>query len=184
MGASYSYFSEEQLTEYQELTYFTQKEIIHCYDRFRALDPKAIDKDLHAKIQQRKIVHLPELMVNPFRDRICKIFSTSGDGDLTFEDFLDMMSVFSEGAPKYVKVEYAFRIYDFNGDNYICRKDIKRILDRLCGSNKLSTENVKAVVQNIMNGADLDEDEKLSFSEFENCIQKAPDFVNSFQIRM
>ena len=36
------------------------------------------------------------LQVNPFRDRICKVFSSSGDGALTFEDFLDMMSVFSE----------------------------------------------------------------------------------------
>jgi len=30
---------------------------------------------------------------------------------MTFEDFLDMMSVFSDNAPKSVKVEYAFRIY-------------------------------------------------------------------------
>ena len=49
--------------------------------------------------------------MNPFRDRICQVFSSSGDGNLTFEDFLDMMSVFSENAPKNVKVEYAFRIY-------------------------------------------------------------------------
>ena len=36
------------------------------------------------------------LQVNPFKDRICKVFSSSKDGELTFEDFLDMMSVFSE----------------------------------------------------------------------------------------
>ncbi len=30
---------------------------------------------------------------------------------MTFEDFLDMMSVFSENAPKSVKVSYAFKIY-------------------------------------------------------------------------
>ena len=36
------------------------------------------------------------LQVNPFRDRICKVFSSSKDGDMTFEDFLDMMSTFSE----------------------------------------------------------------------------------------
>ena len=51
-----------------------------------------------------------KLQVNPFRDQICKVFSSSGDG-LTFEDFLDMMSVFSDAAPKNVKVEYAFRVY-------------------------------------------------------------------------
>ena len=36
------------------------------------------------------------VQVNPFKDRICKVFSSSKDGELTFEDFLDMMSVFSE----------------------------------------------------------------------------------------
>lgn len=58
-----------------------------------------------------KILQYPELKVNPFADRICKAFSSSQDGDCTFEDFLDMMSVFSEGAPKSVKAEHAFRIF-------------------------------------------------------------------------
>ena len=55
---------------------------------------------------------------NPFRDRIVKVFSSSNDGQMTFEDFLDMMSVFSDNAPKSVKVEYAFRIYGR------CRKNV------------------------------------------------------------
>jgi hypothetical protein len=58
-----------------------------------------------------KILQYPELRVNPFGDRICCIFSSSHDGDCTFEDFLDMMSVFSDGAPKAVKAEHAFRIF-------------------------------------------------------------------------
>ena len=35
---------------------------------------------------------------------MCKVFSSDGTGDMTFEDFLDMMSVFSDNAPKSVKV--------------------------------------------------------------------------------
>lgn len=58
-----------------------------------------------------KILQYPELRVNPFGDRICKVFSSNNDGDLTFEDFLDMMSVFSSGAPRAVKTEHAFRIF-------------------------------------------------------------------------
>lgn len=58
-----------------------------------------------------KILQFSELSVNPFGERICKIFSSSQDGDCTFEDFLDMMSVFSEMAPKAVKAEHAFRIF-------------------------------------------------------------------------
>lgn len=58
-----------------------------------------------------KILQYPELRVNPFGDRICHIFSSSQDGDCTFEDFLNMMSVFSNEAPKAVKAEHAFRIF-------------------------------------------------------------------------
>lgn len=58
-----------------------------------------------------KILQYPELGVNPFGERICTVFSSSEDGDCTFEDFLDMMSVLSENAPKSVKAEHAFRIF-------------------------------------------------------------------------
>lgn len=38
-------------------------------------------------------------------------FSASFISDCTFEDFLDMMSVFSDATPKIVKAEHAFRIF-------------------------------------------------------------------------
>ena len=38
----------------------------------------------------------------------------SDEGQMGFEDFLDMMSVFSEGATRDVKASYAFRIYGIN----------------------------------------------------------------------
>jgi Ca2+-binding EF-hand superfamily protein len=40
-----------------------------------------------------------------------QVFSEDGSGDMGFEDFLDMMSVFSENATRDVKASYAFRIY-------------------------------------------------------------------------
>lgn len=39
------------------------------------------------------------------------MFSRDGKGNLTFEDFLDLLSAFSENAPRDVKVFYAFKIY-------------------------------------------------------------------------
>lgn len=50
---------------------------------------------------------------NPFQHRICHVFSTSEDGDdsMSFEDFLDMLSVFSDSATSDIKSHYAFRIF-------------------------------------------------------------------------
>lgn len=82
-----------------------------AHQKFKALAPEKVGHNKNAKLPMAKVLQYPELRVNPFRDRICKVFSSSNDGDCTFEDFLDMMSVFSETAPKAVKAEHAFRIF-------------------------------------------------------------------------
>ena len=48
---------------------------------------------------------------NPFRDRICQVFSECGTGAMKFKDFLDMLSVFNDKSSLEVKLEYAFRIH-------------------------------------------------------------------------
>ena len=51
------------------------------------------------------------------------IIINSDEGQLGFEDFLDMMSVFSEGATRDVKASYAFRIYGacISGIHYVIK---------------------------------------------------------------
>lgn len=63
------------------------------------------------RLPRENVEKLPELKENPFRRRICEAFSRDGEGNLTFEDFLDLLSVFSEQAPRDIKVFYAFKIY-------------------------------------------------------------------------
>lgn len=186
MGSSQSVFSEQELNDYQDLTYFTKKEILHVFKRYKELydDNTSEEAAKSACLNKDKVLKLPELKVNPFNDRIVKVFSSSGDGDMTFEDFLDMMSVFSDGAPKNVKVEYAFRIYDFDEDDMISSDDLKEVVNRLTGEQHLNDEEMQQLIDNILEEADLDDDDSLSFAEFEHVISKAPDFVNSFRIRL
>lgn len=142
---------------------------------------------------------------------MCIVFSQDGTGDLQFEDFLDMMSVFSEQATRDVKASYAFRIYgieppliatvtlaiqqrhmllilpaglDYDGDGYIGREDLVNTLTALCGVDELSKEEVDEVATKILVEADLDGDERLSYVEFDNVVARAPDFVNSFRVRI
>ncbi|KAK2186548.1 hypothetical protein NP493_196g00006 [Ridgeia piscesae] len=135
------------------------------------------------------IMDIHELKVNPFRDRICEVFSSQQDGMLSFEDFLDMMSVFSDSCPKNVKVEYAFRIYDFDNNDMIGKTDLEEVINRLTGSNSqlpdaqhlLKPDEMEKLISNILQEADLDQDKALSYAEFEHVISKAPDFVNIFE---
>lgn len=63
------------------------------------------------------------------------------------------------------------------------------MINRLTGGNeddklKLPEADMKMLIENIYQEADLDDDDTLSFAEFEHVISKAPDFVTSFRIRL
>jgi len=203
MGSSHSSFTSSELELYQDLTYFTKKEILHAFQRFVDVAPDDAARTSIAAskaevtLPMELIVDMPELRVNPFRHRLCRAFSPRDDGSLTFEDFLDMMSVMSDRAPKSLKTEYAFRVYDFDGDDMIGAEDISRIVDHLLlgndaeavqdadvGGGGLTPDEKRVVIKTVIDEADLDDDRKLSFAEFEHVISKAPDFMTSFRIRL
>lgn len=108
--------------------------------------------------------------------------------------------MFSEQAPRDIKVFYAFRIYgecffyftcgevlllalDFDGDNHIGPNDIIQAV-RLLTNQELSEEDVQQIVEKVIEEADVDGDGKLSYMEFEHVITRAPEFLSTFHIRI
>nr|XP_028577612.1 calcium and integrin-binding family member 4 [Podarcis muralis] len=122
----------------------------------------------------------PSTQVNPFRDRICKVFST--DGYFTFEDILGMASVFSDRACQSIKMEYAFLIYDFNDDGFVDEEDLQNVIRRSINRNNLSEEEIASLANHVLEEADLDNDKMLSLVEFEHAMTKSPDFLHSFRL--
>nr|XP_020839389.1 calcium and integrin-binding family member 4 isoform X3 [Phascolarctos cinereus] len=160
--------SWEELEEYQALTFLTRNEILCIHDTFCKLCPRG-KYYKEATLTMDQISSLPALRVNPFRDRICRVFSH--DDVFSFEDVLGMASVFSAQACPSLKIEYAFRIYaDINENGFIDEDDLKCIIQRLLNTT------------NILGESDMDNDHMLSFSEFEHAMSKSPDFMNSFRI--
>lgn len=135
------------------------------------------------KVPLSLIVNMPELKENPFRNRIVEAFSEDGLGNLSFNDFVDMFSVLSETAPRELKAIYAFKIYDFNVDNFICKEDLEKTLNKLT-KEELTQEEVDLVCGKTIEESDLDGDNKLSFADFENMISRAPEFLSTFHIRI
>lgn len=189
MGNKHCTFTEDQLEAYQDCTFFTRKEILRIFKRYRELAPDRVPRDMKAektknlKIPAIEVEAMPELKENPFCERICQVFSEDGSGDMSFDDFLDMFSVFSEAAPRDIKCVYAFRIYDFDGDSFLNRIDLERTL-RCLTRNELTEEEVSFVVEKVIEEADLDDDNMLSYIEFEHVISRSPDFLNTFHIRI
>nr|XP_053630460.1 calcium and integrin-binding protein 1-like [Cherax quadricarinatus] len=77
MGQGNSQFTEAELEEYQELTYFTKKEILYAHKRFKNLALEKVGHNRNAKLPMDKLLTLPELRANPFGERMCFIFSST-----------------------------------------------------------------------------------------------------------
>ncbi|XP_066525211.1 calcium and integrin-binding protein 1 [Hoplias malabaricus] len=184
MGATASKLPKEQLSEYQELTFLTKQEILLAHKRFTELQDR---QHLNTRIPMSKILTLPELKSNPFRQRICHVFSTSDakDGSLSFEDFLDLLSAFSDSATLEIKSHYAFRIFDFDDDGTLDTADLEKLVNCLTGETddtKLTQEEMKQLISNILEESDIDKDGTVNLSEFQHVISRSPDFVSSFKI--
>ncbi|KAJ0182779.1 hypothetical protein K1T71_002148 [Dendrolimus kikuchii] len=188
MGNKVVTFTEQQLEDYQDCTFFTRKEILRVFKRFREVNPALVPKRMTENqphtiaVPVEEIEKLPELKENPFKRRICQVFSHDGSGNLTFEDFLDMMSVFSEAAPRDIKAWYAFRIYDLDDDMYIGREDLLEAT-RLLTKGELHPQERDEIVASVLDEADVDGDGRLSFMDFEHVVVRAPDFLSTFHIR-
>ncbi|XP_003411882.2 calcium and integrin-binding family member 4 [Loxodonta africana] len=169
----------EDLEEYQALTFLTRNDILCIHDTFLKLCPPG-KYYKEATLTMDQVSSLPALRVNPFRDRICRVFSH--DGVFSFEDVLGMASVFSEQACPSLKIEYAFRIYDFNENGFIDEEDLQSIVLRLLNSDDVSEDLLVDLTNHVLSESDLDNDNMLSFSEFEHAMAKSPDFMNSFRI--
>ncbi|KAM4678342.1 calcium and integrin-binding family member 2 [Discoglossus pictus] len=187
MGNKQTIFTDEQLDAYQDCTFFTRKEILRLHGIFYELAPNMVPMDYtddpDVKLPMQLIINMPELMENPFKERIVQAFSEDGEGNLSFNDFVDMFSVMSEMAPRELKAIYAFKIYDFNTDNFICKSDLEKTLNKLT-REELEEEEVTLVCEKVIEEADMDGDGKLAFADFENMISKAPDFLSTFHIRI
>ncbi|KAM3822862.1 calcium and integrin-binding family member 3-like isoform 2-T2 [Vipera latastei] len=210
MGNKQTVFTPEQLDAYQDATFFTRKEILRLFDKYRDLAPQLVPQDYtskpNVKLPYELIASMPELKDNPFRQRIAEVFSEDGEGNMTLDDFLDMFSVMSEMAPRDLKAYYAFRIYgrgghrepppqpvlslaagpppaDFNEDSYICKSDLEKTVNKLT-RRELTPEEVSLVCHKVMDEADLDNDGRLSLEDFQHMIVRAPDFLSTFHIRI
>ncbi|MEQ2230253.1 Calcium and integrin-binding member 2 [Ilyodon furcidens] len=115
MGNKQTTFTEEQLEAYQDCTYFTRKEILRLHGRYRELAPHLVPLDYtnnpDIRVPLPLIVTMPELKENPFKDRIVETFSEDGQGNMSFNDFVDMFSALRETSPRELKTIYAFKIY-------------------------------------------------------------------------
>ena len=114
--------------------------------------------------------------MNPLLPRLIAVFAgNSPDGLITFRRFVETLSVFSPKAPLQQKIDFAFRLYDVQGDGYITADEVIHILKLLVGSN-LPDSQLETIAMQTIQAGDTDGDNRLSPAEFANAMERLPNF--------
>lgn len=173
----------EQLAQYEKSTFFTRREVTSLYARFESMGGST-----EVPVSATAVIQMPELRVNPFRKRIAHVYGSfdkrSGKLHLSFHQFLNLMNTFSSRTSIEVKAFWAFKIYDFNQDNFIDLSDVVKLLDVTAGESNLTRQQKLKIAHRVMDEADLDGNNKLSRTEFMRLLFRVPDFASKFNFNI
>ncbi|KAL2652132.1 hypothetical protein R1flu_020260 [Riccia fluitans] len=183
----------DHLKRYVESTPFTEGEILNLHKRFHELSRDGLDRILHDEL-----IQVEQMRANPFASRICELFSEDGSGVLSFDNFVNMMSVFSFHTRPEVKMVWAFAMWDFDGDDIIGPGDIRygldlitcsgvavnpslQMLTRVPSAAGLEDQELDGIVREVVKEVDPD-GYGLGYHEFRAVLSRMPDFINNFRM--
>ena len=121
MGSNRSILlQKEDIQEISDETGFSHNQITRLYSRFTSLDKKNL-----SYLTKEDFVRIPELHINPLRDRIIDVIvDDSGFNDrINFKQFARVFATFRRGKTDAVskdnKLKFLFSVYDRDKDNMI-----------------------------------------------------------------
>ena len=113
-------------------------------------------------------------------------------GNLSFDEYVDMYNCLSPRASKEVKMQTAFRMYDFDDNGYLTNEDLEWLVRTLAtppprksGEERpclFAQDEMNDIVERVMRDCDVDGNHRLSYAEFSKVLGRIPDFPQKFTI--
>lgn len=172
MGANTSSLLSEEIEAIASQSNLSQTEIKRLYKRFQKLD-----RDQSGQLEADDLMMIPELAMNPLVPRIVALFD-----NVNFRQFVDYLAVFGPNGSVESKIDFAFRIYDVDGDDFVSEDDLLAVLKMMVGDNMVD-DSLHRVVKKVFSDADKDGDGKISRNEFSAVVDVA-EIVNRLTITL
>ncbi|KAL3317815.1 Kv channel-interacting protein 4 [Cichlidogyrus casuarinus] len=109
-------------------TKFSRRELQLMYRGFKQDCPNGtIDEDTFKDIYSK---FFPQGDASLYAQYVFRTFNTEGCGFLTFEQFVQNLSLLSHGSEQ-EKLMWTFKLYDLNGDGYISKTEMLKIANAI-----------------------------------------------------
>eukprot|EP00004_Rigifila_ramosa_P023817 TRINITY_DN674_c2_g1_i1.p1 TRINITY_DN674_c2_g1~~TRINITY_DN674_c2_g1_i1.p1 ORF type:complete len:190 (-),score=65.70 TRINITY_DN674_c2_g1_i1:156-695(-) len=176
--------SREQLEQLQKETHYDANELRTIYKQFKSDAPEGtINKEEFTKTMKQmgvKDSFLHELVFGAFDD--------NKDGSINFKEFICALSIMTRGSPD-EKLEFAFMMYDLDGNGFITREEMHQIMDsfyKLVGGlvtfsgDKYETPDT--FVKKFFDEMDTNGDGQISLEEYKAGAMRNPDIVKGLKL--
>ena len=126
----------------------------------------------------------PSGVEDKYVEHVFRSFDTNGDEVIDFREFMVSLYVTARGTLTQ-KLEWAFKVYDINGDGFITRNEMLEIflaMHKMIGEPKCCSEDasksIESLVDDIIRRLDKDLDGKLSLEEFVEGSKNNPTVIS------
>ncbi|XP_022662865.1 calsenilin-like isoform X4 [Varroa destructor] len=169
-------YKPERLDELCKNTKFDRDEIRLIYQGFKQECPTGlVDEDAFKLIFAQ---FFPQGDASQYAHYVFNTMKQYGhNGCLTFEQFLQVLSSLSRGSVT-EKVQWIFGLYDLNGDGFISRAEMLRVVSAIYDmlghwtQPQVNEHTAREHVDKIFNLIDADHDGLVSFDEFLEWCQR------------
>lgn len=163
-------------------TKFTRKELQIMYRGFKQECPSGVvDEDTFKGIYAQ---FFPQGNSSLYAHHVFKAFDQDDKGTISFQDFVTGLSVLARGTVE-EKLEWAFGLYDINGDGVIGRDEMLNIVTAIydmigkCAVPSIDDCAIVQHVDNIFQKMDINNDGVISLEEFMETCVKDDNILNS-----
>uniref|UniRef100_A0A914H619 EF-hand domain-containing protein n=2 Tax=Globodera TaxID=31242 RepID=A0A914H619_GLORO len=185
MGKPASKLKGDDVKKLAKQTYFTDKEIRQWHKGFVRDCPNGMLTEIgFQKIYKQ---FFPQGDPSDFAGYVFKVFDENKDGAIEFHEFIKALSITSRGNLD-EKLQWAFRLYDLDGDGFITREEMELIvgsINRMVGDSVKLAEDDNSPekrVDRIFAMMDKNNDAKLTLDEFKEGAKADPSIVHALSL--
>nr|XP_042900365.1 Kv channel-interacting protein 1 [Parasteatoda tepidariorum] len=186
MDADHSHYKPEAIDTLCQLTKFNKRELQLMYRGFKQECPNGMVKEETFKGIYAQ--YFPKgAETAQYAHYVFNSFDHDNTGAITFTDFVIGLSVLARGSLQ-EKLRWAFSLYDINGDGYITKDEMSRIVQsiyELMGKAvepMIEDHTTRDHVDRVFQKLDLNKDGVVTIEEFLDSCQRDENITRNMQV--
>ncbi|KAL6077112.1 Visinin-like 1b [Balamuthia mandrillaris] len=176
---------KNELETLAKMTHFDYAELLNVHKQFITEAPEGVIP----RNSFRPVLERMGVTDSFLQDLIFRVFDGKRDGVIDFGEFVCALSVITRGTADQ-KLEFAFRVYDLDGDGYISKPEMSQIMKsfvEVVGGDVVTFSGKKfeshdQLVDEFFEQMDASGTGRISLAEYKEGAMKNPDIIQGLKL--